>query len=56
MARKAVTSVKASAIKVAGGEGEAGELILQFFVARPEIERLLALRVRELIVWLQEEL
>lgn len=42
-------------ISFAGGEEEAGVLRLQFYASGEEIEQLLALRGKELIVVLKEE-
>jgi hypothetical protein len=55
LAIKAVIPTIASAISFAGGEEEAGVLKLQIYVTGDEIERLLKLRGRELIVVFQGE-
>lgn len=51
---KAVIPNTGSPIKFAGGEDEAGSLTLQFYASGEKIERLLALRGRELIIVIQE--
>ena len=54
LALKAVIPNSGSPIKFAGGEEEAGSLMLQFYATGEEIEQLLSLRGRELRVVMVE--
>lgn len=54
LALRAVIPNTGNPIAFAGGEEEAGKLVLQFYASGEEIERLLELRGRELFVTLQE--
>lgn len=55
LALRAVIPNTGSPISFAGGEEEAGKLVLQFYASGEEIERLLQLRGKELIVVFHEE-
>lgn len=55
LAIRAVIPNTGNPIAFAGGEEEAGKLVLQFYASGEEIERLLRLRGKELIVVLQED-
>ncbi len=55
LAIRAVIPNTGKPISFAGGEDEAGTLVLQFYASGEEIERLLKLRGKELMVVLAEE-
>ncbi len=55
LAIRAVIPNTGNPIAFAGGEEEAGTLKLLFFASGEEIERLLKLRGKELLVVIQEE-